>query len=91
MAGINSALTNLVFDYVRPAQRSDALAFCQSLAGVAGFLVTLGAGWFVDYMQQQGNQLLGMTVYAQQMTSLIAAVVVVVAIVYISLRFPKKQ
>ena len=91
MAGINSALTNLVFDYVQPAQRSDALAFCQSLAGVAGFLVTLGAGWFVDYMQQQGNQLLGMTVYAQQMTSLIAAVVVVVAIVYISLRFPKKQ
>lgn len=91
MAGINSALTNLVFDYVQPAQRSDALAFCQSLAGVAGFLVTLGAGWFVDYMQHQGNQLFGMTVYAQQMTSLIAAVVVVVAIVYISLRFPKKQ
>jgi D-sedoheptulose 7-phosphate isomerase len=31
------------------------------------------------------------TVYAQQVTSLLAAVVVVVAIVYISLRFPKKQ
>lgn len=91
MAGINSALTNLVFDYVSSDQRPDALAFCQSLAGVAGFLVTLVAGWFVDYMQQNGNQLFGMTVYAQQVTSLLAAVVAVAAIVYISLRFPKKQ
>lgn len=38
MGGINSALINLVFNYVSPDKRADSLAITQAAAGLAGFL-----------------------------------------------------
>ena len=91
MGGINSALTNLVFDYAPTEQRSDSLAFCQSLAGICGFVAGVIASRFVGHVQGNGNQLFGISIYAQQVTSLIAVVFVVATILYITFAFNKKK
>jgi len=85
MGGINSALTNLVFDYVAPAARSNALALSQAVSGVAGFLTTLVVSGLVTYIQNGGNTLFGISVYAQQVVSAIAFFFTMAAVVYVTL------
>lgn len=83
LGGINSALINLVFDYVEPAKRADSLAVCQAVAGTVGFFATLCASPLVATIQKSGNQIFGITVYAQQLLSLFGAVLVGAAIIYV--------
>jgi len=89
MAGANSALTNLIFDYVPLEKRADSLAVCQAISGLAGFLATLAASSLVSYIQTNGNTFLGISLYAQQVTSLIAALIMGICIVYVTLVFIK--
>ncbi len=74
LAGINSALINLIFDYVPHENRADSLAVTQSLSGLMGFLSTFVAGFMVTYIQKNGNMFFGISVYAQQVLNLIAAI-----------------
>lgn len=53
LGGINSALTNLIFDYVPPEKRADSLAVTQSIAGLTGFLATLCISPLVSHIQNQ--------------------------------------
>ena len=73
MGGVNSALTNLVFDYASYETRADSLAICQAIAGIAGFLCTLAASGLVEFIQQNGNCLWGVPIYAQQVVSVAGA------------------
>ena len=91
MGGINSALINLVFDYVVPEQRADSLAICQAVSGLTGFMVTLAVSPLVTAIQNNGNIILGRTVYAQQLISGMGLVVVIAAIIYIRLVLGKKS
>ena len=50
-AGINSALINLVYDYVDLSRRADAIAVTQTVSGVVGFLTTLVVGVLVSFVQ----------------------------------------
>lgn len=90
MGGINSALTNLVFDYTPPESRADSLALCQSTAGICGFFATICGSRVVEAIQCHGNRLLGIPVYAQQVTSMVAVVVTLVTVLYITAAFRKK-
>ena len=83
MGGINSALTNMVFDYVPPDRRADSLAVCQAATGVAGFLTTLCVSPLVTLIQENGNRLLGIPLYAQQAVTGLGLVFTVMAIVYV--------
>ncbi len=83
LGGINSALTNMIFDYVAPDKRADSLAFCQALAGVSGFLSTLVVSVLVAEIQKNGNTFLGIQIYAQQVTSVIAAFFTLLCILYV--------
>ena len=85
MAGINSGLTNLVYDYVPHGQRVAALALQNSIAGLVGFGTTCLAGKLVDYIQANGNLFFGMRLYAQQVVSAIAFAVCILLIVYLML------
>ncbi len=85
MGGINSALTNLVFDYVAPETRSNALALSQAVSGVVGFVTTLIVSGLVTYIQNGGNTLFGLSVYAQQVVSAIAFVFTMAAVAYVTL------
>ena len=90
MAGINSALTNLVYDYVEVSRRADAIAITQTVSGVVGFLTTLAAGVLVDHIQKSGNTFLGMSVYAQQVTDAISFVMNIVVIIYLRTQIQNK-
>lgn len=90
LGGINSALINLIFDYVPVEQRADSLAITQAIAGFTGFVTTLLISPVVSYIQNNGNNVFGLPVFAQQFVSVIALVVTIVAIFYIRFIFIKK-
>lgn len=82
MAGINSAVINLVYDYVQSEHRTGALALQQTFSGMAGFLTTLLISPFVEYVQGHNNCLFGVSVYAQQILSLISCILIVFLLLY---------
>ncbi len=84
MAGINSGAINLIYDYVEAQQRTAALALKSTLAGLAGFLSTLAISPLVSYIQSNNNTLFGVPVYAQQVTSAIAFVLVGILLIYLN-------
>ncbi len=83
-AGINSGEINLIYDYVSPQNRMGAFAVKSALAGACGFLTTLVMSILVESIQNNGNTVFGIPVYAQQVTSLIAFVIVVGIIIYLN-------
>ena len=83
MGGINSALINLVFDYVPEERRSDSLAVCQSLAGTVGFITTLLISPIVASVQSSGNTVFGFHIYAQQILSIVSIIFTVLAIIFV--------
>ncbi len=93
MGGINSALINLVFDMVKPQIRSNALAITQAFSGVVGFFMTVVVSRLVSCIQSHGNTFFGVQVYAQQVTSAIAALLSAAAVLYVLvvIRPGKKQ
>lgn len=84
MAGINSSAINLIYDATPKARRTSALAIRGALAGFAGFFSTLAVRPLVKHVQDSGNVLLGMNVYAQQLVSAIAFLFVAIAIIYLN-------
>ena len=84
MAGINSAVINLIYDYVDKEKRTGALALKSALAGFAGFFTTLIVSPLVSYIQNNSNTFLGIKVYAQQVVSAVALLIVVVLIIYLN-------
>ncbi len=91
MGGINSALVNLVLEHVTPEKSANALALTQSVAGITGFVTTLAVSPLLSLVQGNGNTLFGITVYAQQIMSLISLVFTAIALLYICVfAAPKK-
>ena len=84
MAGINSAVINLIYDYVDKEKRTGALALKSTLAGFAGFFTTLLVSPLVSYIQKNGNIFLGMHVYAQQVVSAIAFILMAITLIYLN-------
>ncbi len=74
MAGINSAILNIVFGYAPFEIRSQAIALNQAMCGVCGFLTTCIASGLVDRIQENGNMIFGMHMYPQQFMSVIAVI-----------------
>lgn len=89
LGGLNSALINLIFDYVPIEKRADSLAVTQSLAGLTGFLATLCISPLVSYIQNSGNALFGIPIYAQQFVTIISLGITLLAIIYTRLVFLK--
>lgn len=83
MGGINSAEINLIFDYASPENRSDALMVKQTIYGLAGFLATLAVTPLVTFIQNNGNRIFGINIYAQQVLSAISVVLGILVIVYL--------
>lgn len=89
MAGCNSALINLVYDYVEVERRADAIAVTQAVSGVVGFMTTLAISPLISLIQKQGG-LFGMNFYAQQAASFIAFAFCGATILYITAAFGRK-
>lgn len=82
-AGINSALMNIILDSAPYDLRSDALALKNTTYGFAGFFTTLAVSPVVTLIQSSGNSILGVTIYAQQVLSVITFVVMICLSIYI--------
>lgn len=89
--GINSALTNLVFDYVPYESRSDSLAVCQAFAGLTAFLSTLIFSNVVSIVQAHNNIVFGVKIYAQQILAVIGLFLLVILIFYVRKTFLSKS
>lgn len=86
MAGINSGIINLVYDYVGPADRGAAMGVKNALGGILGFFTALLAGSILEKIQNAGGfDFFGIKLYAQQLLAIISLVCVIVLIVYMRL------
>lgn len=83
MGGVNSALINMIFDYVPHEKRADSLAVSQAFSGVTGFLTTLAVSPIVDLVQNNGNKIFGIQIYAQQAVTALGVIFSVLAIFYV--------
>ncbi len=83
IAGTNSSLINLCFDYVEHEDRRYILGVKNAISGIIAFLTSLGFGALVNFVQNRGNSLLGITVYPQQLLSAISAVITLVLVIFV--------
>lgn len=89
LAGINSSAINLIYDATPRSRRTGALAIRGALAGFIGFFATLAVRPLVKHIQESGNKLFGMNVYAQQAVSMIAFILVIITIIYLNTALKK--
>ncbi len=82
MAGANSGIMNLAFDYVDDKHRASALGIKSAVGGIAGFLASLLGARILSAVQTNGNALFGHTIYAQQILSFISFAVYLAAAIY---------
>ena len=83
MAGINSGVINLIYDYVVPAERAVAMGVKNAMGGILAFLTALGSGAVLSSIQAAGGfKLFGLNLYAQQVQAVFSLIGVSVLIVY---------
>lgn len=90
LGAIEIGKTNLIFDVVPEEERSDALALNQSVCGLAGFAATAVCSVIVSAVQNSGT-VLGAPLYAQQLMSILAAVLALLSAVYVHQRLIKTE
>ncbi len=81
-SGITSAILNLTYDYVEFDNRTPALAISGAAGGIFGFLATLAVSPLVTRIQDNGNKFLGINIYAQQVLSALALLLLIGLICY---------
>lgn len=94
MAGISSALINLVFEFVKPEKRTDALAMTQGISGIVGFLATLLVSPVVSLIQSRPDKCIklgGINIYAQQILSFAGLIIIVIGFIYVRTVLVKKK
>ncbi len=82
MAGINSGLTNITYDYIDEGCFAQAMGARNAVSGIVGFLASLMGGAIVSRIQAAGNTLFGLNVYAQQVNSAITFALLIALLVY---------
>ena len=90
-AGIGVNMLNIVYSFVPGEYFVEVSAIKNCVGGVCGFLASMVAGRFVDYVIGKGNQLFGMEIYAQQILSLVSVIVIVIAILFTKLVLEKQK
>lgn len=82
LAGIDSNNLNLPYNYVDEKYFVHASAIKNSISGIAGFAASLLGGALLSRVQRNGNSFLGIQVYGQQVLSMLAFLVAVIAILF---------
>ena len=91
VGAIEIGRNNLIFDAVPQELRSDAVALSQSLCGLAGFAATAVCSVAVSAVQRGGNLVLGLPLYAQQLMSVMAALLALAAAGYVQMVLIQKK
>ena len=83
MAGMNNGFMNLVYDFVRPEDRSVTIGLQSAVGGITGFLSALISGVILDKIQSAGGvTVFGVHLYAQQALSILSFITVLLLFLY---------
>ena len=83
LAGINSGVINLIYDYVRLEERAVALGVKNAVGGIVGFLAALVGGAILANIQEAGGIIIfGIEFYAQQILAAITIFVIILLVIY---------
>jgi MFS family permease len=92
LAGMNSGIMNVIFDYVEREKRNGAVAILYTVGGLVGFVATLAVKPLVDYVQRNGNSFLFFDrIYAQQILSALGSVLALVTLIYLNVTAKKLE
>ncbi|MBR0443180.1 MAG: MFS transporter [Clostridia bacterium] len=91
MAGTGQNSLNIVYNYVEEKYFVQASAIKNSICGVVGFLAALIGGRILGTVQANGNMVLGMTIYGQQILSALSFIFAIIAIIYIRTVLKKQK
>ena len=90
-AGTNQNSFNITYSYVDGKYITEAMAIKSCVGGLFGFGASLVAGKILSGVQENGNQLLGIPLYGQQLLSLISFLLVLALILYTRLVIEKQK
>lgn len=90
-AGLGQNFQNMTYSYVDSDYFAEASAIKNSIGGICGFAASLLAGKLLACIQANGNMLLGMPVYGQQVLAGISLAVVSTAVLFTRLVIRKQQ
>lgn len=82
LAGGNSGIFNITFDYTLKENRICAVGVKTAIGGLWGFFTSLIGARIVSAVQANNNIVLGHTIYAQQILSFISFIIFAIIIVY---------
>lgn len=83
LAALTGGLMNIIMQYVPPKDRVGAQGLYAATNGTLNFLGTLAGGGLLAMIQKNGNALFGISVYAQQVLSLVSALGMLVLVFYV--------
>lgn len=83
-AGTGQNMMNIIYSYVDRKYFVEASAIKNSVAGLCGFGASLVGGCILNAVQKNGNQVLGIPVYGQQLLSAISAIISLIGILFVS-------
>jgi len=89
-AGTSQNLINLTYNYVDRRYFVQASAIKFSISGLCGFGASMLGSRILDAVQKNGNTVLGVTVYGQQILSAVSLAVVVFGIFFVKLVVEKQ-
>lgn len=90
-AGTNQNNFNITYSYVDKKYFSQALAIKNSIGGVLGFCASVAGGRIVSAIQANGNMVLGIHLYAQQVLSAVSFILILFDIVFVSKMVEKQN
>ena len=80
IAGLNQNSFNIVYSYVDPEYITEALAIKNFIGGICGFATTLISSRILKYIQNNGNSIFGIQIYAQQFLAILSFITILIAI-----------
>lgn len=83
LAGLNQNMFNISYNYVPKEYFVQAMAIKNSIGGILGFVASLLAGRFMEYMQSGDNMIFGMHLYGQQILSGVSFVMMIGGAIFV--------
>ncbi len=91
LAGTFQNMINISYAFVDVKYFVQAAALKDCIAGVFGFLCALASGRLLSVIQENGNTLFGIPVYAQQVQSAVSLLFVIAAVIYAQVTLSHKK
>ena len=84
-------LFGVQLELLEEGKRDIHLSIISSLSGVYGFLVSLAAGWLLEFLQRAQITLSGKRIYAQQFTNIIGVWFLLITILYLKCKVQRRE